>query len=946
MAGIPEAYWSRTPEDVLADLGTSATGLVEAEAVRRRETYSHLRLGRGRGASPIRLLLNQFRSPTTLLLLGATLLSFVVGDLLDAAIILVIVGVSGLLGFYQEYGASNAIAALTARVRATAPVLRSGRETQVDIEEVVPGDLLRLEAGRTIAGDARIVEATDLYVDESALTGETFPVEKAAAPVSADAPLAQRASALYFGTHVVSGTATAVVVAVGRETEFGRISERLRTASPETDFEQGIRHFGYLLVQLTALLVFGIFAINVYLARPFVDSLLFALALAVGLTPQLLPAIISVNLATGARRMAAKQVIVRQLTSIENFGAMTLLCADKTGTLTEGVVQVRSADDVAGSPSDGVLRLVYLNSAFETGFSNPIDEAVRSLRPFSLGAYIKRDEVPYDFVRKRLSIVVETADGWLMTTKGALDHVLDVCTTVERPDGEIVPIDEERQGILERLTALSGEGYRVLGVAYRRVPPGTDIQAPDERSMTFAGFLVLHDPVKADAAATVAALATLGIRLCLVTGDNPLVAAHAARQVLGRAPDVVSGEELRKMSDEALRARAPAVDVFAAVEPNQKERIILALKRSGAVVGYIGDGINDAPALHAADVGISVESAVDVAKEAAQIVLLQKDLGVLVEGVREGRVTFANTLKYIFMATSANFGNMFSMAGASLFLPFLPLLPKQILLTNLLTDLPETTIATDTVDPELVEHPRSWNLGFIKRFMLVFGLLSSVFDFMTFGVLLFLLHATPEQFRTGWFLESVVSAALIVLVVRSRRPFFRSRPGRQLRIATGAIVVVAIALPYTPFAPLLGLVPLPLAALGAMGGGRPALSRLGRDGQACLLLPSSETGPTDNAAVPSVVTVRSFPKSALRPRMRLPFGDHCSPGSSLPSPHWPLHLRRPPGIRPAPYREPSTRKLERTVWRSAESASYASGRAKRWNEYPVLPIAATTSTFR
>ena len=497
---------------------------------------------------------------------------------------------------------------------------------------------------------------------------------------------------------------------------------------------------------------------------------------------------------------------------------MTLLCADKTGTLTEGVVQVRSADDIAGSPSNGVLRLVFLNSAFETGFGNPIDEAVRALHPFDLAAYTKRDEVPYDFVRKRLSILVETADEWLMTTKGALDRVLDVCTTAERPDGEIVPIDEERQGILERLTALSGEGYRVLGVAYRRVPPGTDIQAVDERSMTFAGFLVLHDPVKADAAATVAALATLGIRLCLVTGDNPLVAAHAARQVLGRTPDVVSGGDLQAMSDEALRARAPAVDVFAAVEPNQKERIILALKRSGAVVGYIGDGINDAPALHAADVGISVESAVDVAKEAAQIVLLQKDLGVLVEGVREGRVTFANTQKYIFMATSANFGNMFSMAGASLFLPFLPLLPKQILLTNLLTDLPETTIATDTVDPELVERPRSWDLGFIKRFMLVFGLLSSVFDFMTFGVLLFLLHATPEQFRTGWFLESVVSAALIVLVVRSRRPFFRSRPGRQLRIATGAIVVVAIALPYTPLAPLLGLVPLPLAVLGAMGG--------------------------------------------------------------------------------------------------------------------------------
>lgn len=816
MARIPE-YWSQAPEDVLARFGSSAAGLDDAEATHRKEGVRHLLLGRERRASPLLLFLHQFRSPTTLLLLGATLLSLALGDLLDAAIILVIVGVSGLLGFYQEYRASDAVAALTARVRATAPLIRGGREIDVAADDVVPGDLLRLEPGRTIAGDARIVKATDLYVDESALTGETFPVEKMGLPVPADAPLAARASALYLGTHVVSGSATAVVVAVGRETEFGRISDRLRTAPPETDFERGIRHFGYLLVELTALLVFGIFAINIYLARPFVDSLLFALALAVGLTPQLLPAIISVNLATGARRMAAKKVIVRQLTAIENFGAMTLLCADKTGTLTEGVVQVRSADDVAGSPSDRVLRLVFLNSAFETGFTNPIDEAVRALRPFDLADYTKRDEVPYDFVRKRLSILVETPDGWLMTTKGALDRILDVCTTAERPDGSIVPIDEERQRILDRLGALSGEGYRVLGVACRRVPPGTAITAADEQGMTFAGILVLHDPVKTDAAATVAELARLGIRLCLVTGDNPLVATHAARQVLGRAPDVVSGGDLQAMSDEALRARAPTVDVFAAVEPNQKERIILALKRSGAVVGYIGDGINDAPALHAADVGISVDSAVDVAKEAAQIVLLEKDLGVLVEGVREGRVTFANTQKYIFMATSANFGNMFSMAGASLFLPFLPLLPKQILLTNLLTDLPEMTIATDTVDPELVEGPRSWDLGFIKRFMFVFGLLSSVFDFLTFGVLLYLLHATPEQFRTGWFIESVVSAALIVLVIRSRRPFYQSRPGWQLRAATGAIAVVTVALPYTPLAPLLGLVPLPLAVFAAMG---------------------------------------------------------------------------------------------------------------------------------
>ena len=571
-------------------------------------------------------------------------------------------------------------------------------------------------------------------------------------------------------------------------------------------------------MEVTLILVIAIFAINVYLHRPVLEAFLFSLALAVGLTPQLLPAIISINLAAGAKRMAKAKVIVKRLASIENFGSMNVLCADKTGTLTQGLAEVHSTLDLAGEKSEKVLLYAYLNSFFETGFANPIDEAVRRYCCPDVSSYRKLDEVPYDFIRKRLSILVaKEGEPPLMIAKGALTNVLAVCTQAESVAGQTVPLEQVRETILANFGQFSGQGLRTLGLAYRRLEAATAIGKDDETAMTFLGFLLVYDPPKPGVADIIREMKQLGVSLKIITGDNALVAANVGRQVGMAKARLLTGPELRKMSPEAIRRQVDRIQIFAEVEPNQKERIISALRQAGNVVGYMGDGINDASALHAADVSLSVDSAVDVAKEAADIVLLEKDLGVLIQGVKEGRMTFANTLKYVFMATSANFGNMFSMAGASLFLSFLPMLPKQILLTNLLTDFPEMTIATDSVDPEMVLKPRRWDIGFIRKFMLTFGVVSSVFDYLTFGALLWVLHASTEQFQTGWFQESVISAAIIVLVIRTRKPFFKSRPGKYLLAATLLVVLVTMALPYTPLAPLFGFRPLSLEFLGMIG---------------------------------------------------------------------------------------------------------------------------------
>jgi len=619
-----------------------------------------------------------------------------------------------------------------------------------------------------------------------------------------------------MGSHVISGKATALVIKTGRQTEFGKISDQLRSKTPETDFEKGIRHFGYMLMEITLVLVIIIFAINILLHKPALDSFLFSLALAVGLTPQLLPAIISVNLATGARTMAKQQVIVKRLSSIENFGSMNILCSDKTGTITEGKVTLKDALDIEANHSDKTLEYAWLNASMQQGFQNPIDEAICSSYKGNANGFTVQCEIPYDFIRKRLTIQVRNGKENIVITKGALNSILDICDKAETAEGKVLPFGDERTAIDEQYHKLSAAGFRVLGIAYTNGSNEKDFTMEDEKSMTFLGFITLFDPPKKDALQTITNLRNLGVQLKLITGDNALVADSLAKQIGIANANVLTGKQLREMSDAALIQQTARTDIFAEVEPNQKERIISLLKKSGNVVGFMGDGINDAPALHTADVGISVDTAVDVAKEAAEIVLLNRDLNVLSAGIVAGRKTFANTMKYIFMATSANFGNMFSMAGASLFLPFLPLLPKQILLTNLLTDFPEMAIATDRVDAISAEKPHRWDIRFIQRFMIVFGLLSSVFDYLTFGVLILIMKANEQIFQTGWFVESVISATLIVLVVRTRLPFIKSLPGKYLAIATVLIVATVLALPFTPLAHLFGFVKLPLPFYGWM----------------------------------------------------------------------------------------------------------------------------------
>jgi len=815
----PEAFWGRHVGDVMRQLGTCPEGISDAEARARRGHFGPNVLKKGRRTDALHLLLRQFSSPISLILIFAASLSFLLQDSTEATIILVIVFASGLLGFWQERGAVHAVEKLLCLAQIKATVRRGRLVKEIAEEDAVPGDIVCLRAGDGVPGDCLLIEAKDLYVDEATLTGETCPVEKSVGVVSAATPLRERTNSVWMGTHVVSGSATVVIVRTGTATEFGKVSDRLVLRPPETEFERGVREFGQLLLRVTLLLLFVVFSINVYLARPVLESFLFALALAVGITPQMLPAVVTMNLAYGARHMAGVNVIVKRLEAIENFGSMNILCSDKTGTLTEGAVRLEAALDPEGARSDRVLRYACINAAFETGYVNPIDRALRDRQEVDLSTCRKLDEVPYDFVRKRLSILVdEGGTEPLMVTKGACANMLAVCSHVSGSSGETVDLRPLLGPIQQRCAEFNARGYRMLGVATKRIRGKRSITRDDESDMTFAGFLLFSDPPRVGITGTLDRLKDLGVTLKIITGDSALVAQNVSEQIGNRFPEVLTGEDLHALSDEALRVLALDVDVFAEIDPNQKERIICALKKSGNIVGYMGDGINDASALHAADVGLSVDSAADVAKEASDIVLPQKNLEVLEQAIREGRKTFANTLKYVFMSTSATFGTMISMAGASLFLPFLPLLPKQILLTNFLTDIPAMTIPSDNVDGELIDRPQRWSMASIRRFMVAFGLLSSVFDFLTFGVLLLLLHTGSVQFRTGWFLESVVSAALIVLVIRTRRPWVESKPGKNLVWSTLGIVAATLLLPFSPVSNLCGFSPMPIGYLATMGG--------------------------------------------------------------------------------------------------------------------------------
>jgi Mg2+-importing ATPase len=818
-----EAYWSISSDHLISKLHGSEKGLEQADAAKRLKQYGLNTIKAHKQTTVFRLLLSQFKSPLVLILIVAGIISGIVGEWTDAIIVLAIVLGSTFLGFVQEYAASNAVEKLRSQVTIKSKVMRGGKSHILPSEQLVPGDVVLLSAGSLIPADGIVLEANDFFVNQAVLTGESFPMEKMTAAVPAKASLAERTNCVFMGTSVSSGTAQELIVETGKNTMFGQIADRLSLRPPETEFEHGIHHFGNLLTQVMLVIVLIVLAINIFLSKPPIDSLLFALALAVGLTPELLPAIISITLSKGAQRMAKRGVIVRRLNAIENFGSMDVLCTDKTGTLTQGVVRLDGAFDPEGQSSPSVLRYTYLNAHYQTGLNNPLDDAIiASAQKTGLngGTDQKVDEIPYDFVRKCLSVVTVDALGKrTLITKGALENILTICSRV-RVGKKVKPLDDiQLKGIEQRFNDWSSQGFRVLGLGTKMVQaqPGP-YSAKDESDLIFTGFLLFFDPPKPDVKQTIADLVQRGVQLKIITGDNPKVARHVS-DVLGLpSANILTGSALNDMRDEALWHTAERTTIFADVDPNQKERIILALRKAGHVVGYMGDGINDAPALHAADVGISVDTAVDVAKDAADFVLLKKDLDILRKGIDEGRVTFANTLKYIITTISANFGNMISMAGASLFLPFLPLLAPQILLNNFLSDIPSTTIASDNVDPEMVEKPRRWDTRFIRNYMVLFGLVSSIIDFLTFGTLLFLFHASPEEFRTGWFIESLLTELVIALVVRTRHIFFKSRPGTLLLVSSLIFIGITLILPYLPFVSVFGFIPLPAPLMITMIG--------------------------------------------------------------------------------------------------------------------------------
>jgi P-type Mg2+ transporter len=821
--GLDIPYWSQDAAAVSAALGSGPGGLSSERAAGQLRLVGPNSVEDASHLSALRLLLRQFESPLVLVLIFAAVISLVLQQWVDSGIILAIVLASTLLGFFQEYRASAAVEELKQRLALTCHVMRDGVERTVPVSNIVPGDLILLSAGNLIPADGLVIEAEDFLVSEASMTGESFPVEKQPGTVKPDAALSARTNAVFLGTSVQSGTAKVLAVETGRRTAFGAIAARLRTRQPETDFARGVRQFGYLLIRVMVVIVLFVLTANLLLGRPVIESLLFAVALAVGLSPELLPAIISVTLSAGARAMSRRGVIVRRLEAIENFGSMDILCTDKTGTLTEGTIVLNAALDAGGRPSDEVRRLAFLNAAFETGIENSLDAAIVAAGEsagLTTHGFVKIDEIPYDFRRRRLTIVV-AEDGiqaqHLIVIKGAFSNVLDTCSLLER-DAADTPLTSELRGELEAVVrAKCAEGFRVLAVATRRVAAKKHYGRDDEKGMTFRGFLVLFDPPKLDAQRTIHDLAHLGVHIKVISGDNRYVTAHIAAAVGLNSRSMLSGEELEKLKDEALWHRAPRTDLFVEIAPQQKERIIRALQRTGHSVGYLGDGINDAPALHAADVGISVEKAVDVARESADIILLRSDLDVLRSGIEDGRRTFANTLKYISITTSANFGNMLSMALATPLLPFLPLAAKQILLNNFLSDVPSITISSDNVDPDRVSRPQRWHIKDIQRFMVVFGLISSVFDLVTFAVLLLVFHADQATFQTSWFVVSLLTELAVVLVLRTHKPALRSRPSRLLLWSTLAAVVATLAIPFLgPLSSLFGFVPLSVVQMGTV----------------------------------------------------------------------------------------------------------------------------------
>jgi len=818
-ATLAKEFWDRPLRDLFQTLEATPSGLTSDEANRRLRLYGPNSFVKESRFAALFGFLRLVANPLVIILLIASGASLALGDRIGGLIIISIVLLSVLLNFFMEFQARHAVEKIQRQVATTAAVIRDGQERELLIAELVPGDIIRLSAGDLVPADARLLKVTDLQVRESALTGESLPVEKSADDLpSGKHEVADASNSVFLGTAVQTGIGTAVIVRTGRDTAFGEIAKRLATQPPETEFARGIRHFGMMITWITMLLVLFVLLVNIILHRPLLESFLFSVALAVGMTPEMMPMIITVTLAQGARRMTKKKVLVKQLAAIEDFGSIDILCSDKTGTLTEGEIVLDRHVDVQGKDDDNVLRMIYLNSYFEAGIKSPLDAAILKHEHPSIVEYEKVDEIPFDFNRKRLSVVVRHGDEHLLITKGEAESVFAICQTVN-VDGSPQPFDKSQQAhAAETFKKLSADGYRVLGVAVQKVEK-QDVYTPAaEHDMTLVGFAAFLDPPKEGIHSVLEALKQNGISVLIMTGDNQYVTQKVAHDVGLGGDRILTGNDVDTMDNPALAYQAENSAIFARMSPEQKNRVILALKARGHVVGYIGDGINDAPSLHTADVGISVMNGVEVAKDAAKVILLEKDLAVLNDGVYEGRRSFANIMKYIIMGTSSNFGNMFSMAGASLFLPFLPMLPTQILLNNFLYDISQISIPGDNVDPALLHRPKRWQIGFIRQFMIIIGPISSIYDFLTFGILLWVFHASTNAplFHTGWFVESLATQTLVILVIRTAANPLKSGPSRPLLIGVLAVVTIAAVLPYTAVGTLLRFTPLPVSLLGTI----------------------------------------------------------------------------------------------------------------------------------
>lgn len=817
----PDAlFWNLPSESLQSQLEATPAGLSQQEALARSARFGPNTL-RDHGERPLLIqYLSHFKNPLVMVLLAASAVSALTGEITGFVIIWAIVLMSVTLDFFQEYRAGRAADQLKKTVAVRATVLRDGHSQEIPIAGLVPGDVVLLAAGDLIPTDCRLLDAKDFFINQSLLTGESYPVEKHARELPTPAQdFSQAENAVFMGTSVISGIAKAMVCRTGADTAMGDIADSLVTKAPPTAFELGTQSFGMLIMRMTILLVLFVFLINAFFHRPFLESFLFAIALAVGLTPELLPMVITVTLSRGALRMAKKQVIVKRLAAIHNLGSMDVLCTDKTGTLTEGRIQLERHLDAQGNDSAQVLQLAYLNSYFETGLKSPLDDAILEHKEIDASSWRKIDEVPFDFERRRVSVLVDQGEKRLLVVKGSPEDILKLSTQYavgetlfaagEAQDTQ--PLDEKTLASIQALhDSLGKEGFKVLGIAWRTVAlDHPHAVVDDETELIFAGFAAFLDPPKASAAHALKALAADEVDVKIVTGDSELVTRYVCNQLGMPVTGVLTGSEIQQMDDPTLAVRVREANLFCRVTPAQKNRIILSLKAQGHTAGYLGDGINDAPSLRSADVGISVDSAVDVAKAAADMIMLRHDLNVLHAGVMEGRRTFVNIMKYIMMGTSSNFGNMFSMAGATLFLPFLPMLPAQILLNNLLYDVSELPIPMDSVDNNSLAHPRHWDTTFIRNFMWVVGPVSSVFDFLMFFILLKIFDAGEVLFHTGWFIESIATQVLVIFVIRTRGNPFKSRPSITLAITSLTVVLVAAALPFTPFASHLGFVAPP-----------------------------------------------------------------------------------------------------------------------------------------